>query len=117
MNWKTFLLRTLFLTAAFAGWMRGDFGYEAVLFLALGAIDIPHSPKPNVSVSSSGDEPEYAPRTCSIEGYPKGWVRVTLAVSPGAKEIHALGGDREDGDGDTPYIGYERILNRLQSNA
>ncbi len=71
----------------------------------------------NASASISSDEPEYAPRTCSIEGYPKDWVRVTLAVSPGAKEIHALGGDREGGDGDTPYIGYERILNRLQSNA
>jgi hypothetical protein len=72
---------------------------------------------PNASVSISGDEPEYDPRTCSIEGYPKDWVRVTLAVSPSAKEIYALDGDREEGDGDTPYIGYERILNRLQSNA
>ena len=54
MNWKTFLLRTLFLTAAFAGWMRGNFGYEAVLFLALGAIDIPHSSKPNATDQARG---------------------------------------------------------------
>ena len=43
------------------------------------------------------------------EGYPKGWARVVLMVSPGGNEFHAIGGDREPGEGDMPYIGLERI--------
>jgi hypothetical protein len=47
----------------------------------------------------------------SHEGYPEGWVRVVLMINPETAEIHAIGGDREEGEGDTPYIGYE-ILKR-----
>jgi hypothetical protein len=43
------------------------------------------------------------------EGCPRGWARVVLMVSPDGKELHAIGGDREHGDGDMPYIGLERI--------
>lgn len=47
------------------------------------------------------------------ETYPENWAKVTLMVSPDAKEIHAIGGDRVPGDGDMPYLGFERILNRI----
>jgi hypothetical protein len=47
------------------------------------------------------------------EGYPPGWVRVVLMVSPDGKEILAIGGDREPGEGDTNYIG----LARMRANA
>jgi hypothetical protein len=42
------------------------------------------------------------------EGYPQDWVKVVLMVSPRG-EIHAVGGDRAEGVGDMPYIGFERI--------
>lgn len=50
------------------------------------------------------------------EGYPEGWVRVTLMVAPNGKEMHAIGGDREPGKGDTPYIGLERIRKARQEH-
>jgi len=43
------------------------------------------------------------------EGYPAGWARVVLMVSPDGSEANAVGGDREPGDGDTAYIGLERM--------
>jgi hypothetical protein len=49
----------------------------------------------------------------SEEGYPSDWARVVLMVSPKG-EMHAIGGDREPGEGDTPYIGLERINARIR---
>lgn len=46
------------------------------------------------------------------ERYPKDWKRVELMVSP-TGEFHAVGGDREPGDGDMPYPGMERLKARL----
>ncbi len=43
------------------------------------------------------------------ESYPTGWVKTTLMINPETNEIHAIGGDREEGEGDTKYIGYEII--------
>lgn len=50
-----------------------------------------------------------SPRKNLNESHPNDWVRVVLMVSPDAKEFHAVGGDREPGEGDTPYIGYELL--------
>ena len=52
---------------------------------------------------------------CSREGYPGNWAMATVMVSPQG-EIHAIGGDRERGEGDTPYIGLERILTRIKQS-
>jgi len=38
------------------------------------------------------------------EGYPSSWKKVTLMVSP-TGELHAIGGDRAPGDGDTEFYG------------
>jgi NTP pyrophosphatase (non-canonical NTP hydrolase) len=45
----------------------------------------------------------------SEESYPTGWVKATLMINPKTNEIHAIGGDREEGEGDTKYIGFEII--------
>jgi hypothetical protein len=50
------------------------------------------------------------------EQYPKGWVNVNLMINPKTNEIHAVGGDREPGKGDTPYIGLE-IIKKLIKKA
>lgn len=50
----------------------------------------------------------------STESYPSEWARVVLMVSP-AGEMHAIGGDREVGEGDTAYVGLERIKKYLES--
>ena len=44
-----------------------------------------------------------------MEGYPDNWINVNLMINPETKEIHAISGDREPGEGDTPYIGLELI--------
>jgi len=46
------------------------------------------------------------------EGYPAGWVKVILMVSPEGG-MNAIGGDRKEGEGDMPFIGLERIKARL----
>ena len=46
------------------------------------------------------------------ESYSKQWVKADLMVNTQTNEIHAVGGDREPGEGDTPYIGYE-VIKRL----
>ncbi len=43
------------------------------------------------------------------ESYPDGWVKLNLTINPETKEMHVLGGDREPGEGDTEYIGFEII--------
>lgn len=45
-----------------------------------------------------------------MEGYPDNWINVNLMINPETKEIHAIGGDREPGKGDTPYIGLELLI-------
>lgn len=45
----------------------------------------------------------------SGESYPKNWVNINLMINPETNEIHAIGGNREEGEGDTKYIGYEII--------
>lgn len=47
------------------------------------------------------------------ERYPKDWKRVVLMVSP-TGEFHAIGGDREPGDGDMPCPGMERLKARVE---
>ena len=47
------------------------------------------------------------------EGYPKDWVKLTVMISPDGKDIHAIGGDREPGEGDTAFIGLELLKDRL----
>lgn len=42
------------------------------------------------------------------EVYPEDWVKLVLSVSPEGY-YHAVGGDREPGQGDRPYIGLERL--------
>lgn len=42
------------------------------------------------------------------ERYPSDWKKVILMVSPEG-EMHAIGGDRDPGQGDQPYVGLERI--------
>jgi hypothetical protein len=42
------------------------------------------------------------------EGCPSNWAKVVMMVSPKG-EMHAVGGDREPGHGDMPYVGLERI--------
>ena len=44
----------------------------------------------------------------STDADPSAWARVTLMVYA-TGEMHAIGGDREPGEGDRPYIGLERI--------
>jgi hypothetical protein len=48
-----------------------------------------------------------------VERYPSSWAKVTLMVSPKG-EMHAIGGDQELGEGDMPYIGLDRIKERLK---
>jgi hypothetical protein len=45
------------------------------------------------------------------EKYPpdKGWVNVHIMINKFTKEIHAIAGDREPGEGDRPYIGLELL--------
>lgn len=50
------------------------------------------------------------------EDYPKDWVRIELMVSPKC-ELHAISGDREEGEGDQPYIGLERIVGAISWGA
>lgn len=47
------------------------------------------------------------------ETYPKDFATVTLKVSPDGQTIYAVGGDREPGEGDTAYIGFERLKERF----
>lgn len=47
------------------------------------------------------------------ESYPPNWKRVDLMVSPGG-EFHAIGGDREPGEGDQPWLGMERLKARFE---
>lgn len=42
------------------------------------------------------------------EGYPASWARVDLMVSEDG-EPHVIGGDRVEGAGDQPYVGWERL--------
>jgi hypothetical protein len=49
-----------------------------------------------------------------VENYIPGWVRLELMVSPEG-EMHAIGGERGPGEGDTPYIGLERIKSATPS--
>lgn len=42
------------------------------------------------------------------EGYPPDWVHLHLMVAPNGEQ-HAVGGDRAPGEGDMPYIGFERM--------
>ncbi len=51
-----------------------------------------------------------------MEGYPDNWINVNLMINPETKEIHAIGGDREPGKGDTPYIGLELIKERIKND-
>ena len=48
-----------------------------------------------------------------VERYPSSWAKVTLMVSSKG-EMHAIGGDQELGEGDMPYIGLDRIKERLK---
>lgn len=48
----------------------------------------------------------------NCEAYPKDWVRLDLMVAPDGT-FHAVGGEREQGDGDQPYVGVQRIESRL----
>jgi hypothetical protein len=53
------------------------------------------------------------------EEYPEDWARVVLMVSPDG-EMNAIGGDREPGEGDAPYVGLERIkayISKTMANA
>lgn len=45
----------------------------------------------------------------AAEGYPPGWVKLVLAVDTKTGEYHAIGGDREPGDGDRAYLGLEAL--------
>jgi len=47
------------------------------------------------------------------ESYSKNWVRLNLMVNPETDEVQAVGGDRESGEGDTPYSGMV-VLERLR---
>lgn len=47
------------------------------------------------------------------EGYSDKWVRVDLMVNCDTLEIHAIGGERKQGDGDMPYIGLELLKQKL----
>ena len=51
-----------------------------------------------------------------VERYPSSWAKVTLMVSPKG-EMHAIGGDQELGEGDMPYIGLDRIKERLKDTS
>lgn len=46
----------------------------------------------------------------TAERYPDGWVWVSLMVSPDGSQFHSMGGERDPGEGDRPYIGLARIL-------
>lgn len=48
------------------------------------------------------------------ESYGEGWVHLNLMVNPETDEIHIVGGDREPGEGDTPYKGAP-ALERLKA--
>lgn len=47
-----------------------------------------------------------------MEKYPDNWVRINLIINPETKEIHCIGGDQEEGEGDQPYTGLE-ILKKM----
>ena len=61
-----------------------------------------------IEYHDEGREAEEAKLHAAEEAYPPSWVRVDLMVSP-TGEMRAIGGEREDGEGDVPYIGLERI--------
>lgn len=46
------------------------------------------------------------PKENEGEGYPKDWVHIDLMISSNGKEVHAMGGSREPGEGDMPFIGF-----------
>lgn len=50
------------------------------------------------------------------EGYPSSWINANLMINPETNEIHAIGGDRETGDGDQLYIGYEIIKKLIKGD-
>lgn len=43
------------------------------------------------------------------ESYPEGWVKAVLMINKDTMEIHCIGGDRQEGEGDRPYLGLELI--------
>lgn len=45
----------------------------------------------------------------SGESYPVKWININLMINSETNEINVIGGDREEGEGDTKYIGYEII--------
>ena len=47
-----------------------------------------------------------------MEKYPDGWIKLVLMINPETNEIHCIGGDREEGEGDMPYTGYA-ILKKM----
>lgn len=50
------------------------------------------------------------------EEYGPSWIKVELMILPsrnGALTIHAISGDREEGKGDTKYIGLDLIQSQL----
>ncbi len=55
-------------------------------------------------------------REMANESYPASCVRVVLMVSPDG-ELHAIDGKREDGDGDTAYVGLARINKKIEQVA
>ena len=56
-----------------------------------------------------------AEQPAQSEGYPADWARVVLMVSPDGNQFHAIGGDREPGEGDTAYIGRERLISHINN--
>lgn len=51
-----------------------------------------------------------------LENCSKDWVNLTAMIGPSG-EIHATGGDREEGEGDQPFIGIERLKRRMPINS
>ena len=51
------------------------------------------------------------------EGYPDNWINVVLMINKDTGEIHAIGGDRSEGDGDTRYIGLDLILKLIRGES
>jgi len=45
----------------------------------------------------------------NTEKYPDNWVHLDLMINEDTKEIHVVGGDRKNGEGDQPYIGMELL--------
>lgn len=40
------------------------------------------------------------------ESYPKDWIHIDLMLSPDGKTVNAIGGTRESGEGDMPFLGF-----------